>query len=267
MICLTEVTKEFPDGTVAVRAANLQVEPGELIILLGESGCGKTTTLKMINRLIELTSGTIEVDGQDISAIDAVQLRRRIGYVFQGIGLFPHMTVEENVATVPRLLNWEPAQINGRIDELLDLVNLEPATYRQRLPKELSGGQRQRVGLARALAAKPKIMLMDEPFGAVDPINRDVLQEEFCRIHRQLGLTTVMVTHDMTEALLMADRIAAMQQGRITQVDTPRQMLTSPADDYVRGLVAAPKKQADRLEELAHAADSQPAGRNRAQEP
>jgi len=251
MISLAQVTKRFASDTVAVDELDLEVKRGELLVLLGESGCGKTTTLKMINRLIEPTSGRIEVDGESVLEINPVQLRRRIGYVFQGIGLFPHLTVEQNVAIVPRLLKWEDPDIDKRIDELLELVNLSPEQHRRRLPAELSGGQRQRVGLARALAAKPKIMLMDEPFGAIDPINRDVLQDEFTKIHRELGLTTLMVTHDMTEALLMADRIAAMNLGRIAQIGTPRELMSRPANDYIKGLIATPKKQADRLEELA----------------
>lgn len=251
MISLRNVTKRFNSQVTAVEDLSMEVEHGELLVLLGESGCGKTTTLKMINRLIEPTSGTIEVDGENVLELDPVLLRRRIGYVFQGIGLFPHMTIEENVAIVPRLLGWESPKIDRRIDELLELVNLDPKEHRKRLPKELSGGQRQRVGLARALAARPKIMLMDEPFGAIDPINRDVLQDEFGRIHRNLELTTVMVTHDMTEALLMADRIAVMQDGKIAQTGTPHDLLTKPASDYIQGLIAAPKRHADQLEELA----------------
>ena len=256
MISLAGVTKRFASETVAVDNLDLEVKRGELLILLGESGCGKTTTLKMINRLIEPTSGQIEVDGEDVMQLDPVELRRRIGYVFQGIGLFPHMTVEENVSIVPRLLDWKNGEIDRRIDELLELVNLDPAAHRKRLPRELSGGQRQRVGLARALAAKPRIMLMDEPFGAIDPINRDVLQEEFGKIHRQLELTTVMVTHDMMEALLMADRIAVMHRGKIAQCGSPHELLTKPEGDYVKGLIATPKKQADQLEELAELAGS-----------
>jgi len=257
MIRLSKVSKSYDGGvTFAVSELSLHIERGELVVLLGESGCGKTTTMKMINRLIEATSGSIEVDGEDVTGVDPVQLRRRIGYVFQGIGLFPHMTVKDNVATVPRLLKWESSEIDKRVDELLELVNLDPEQFRDRLPAALSGGQRQRVGLARALAAKAKIMLMDEPFGAIDPLNRDVLQDEFLKIHRQLELTTVMVTHDMTEALLMADRIAAMNAGRIEQVGPPRKLLSEPAKDYVERLIATPKKQADRLEELAGAQPS-----------
>jgi len=253
MISLASVTKRFASETVAVDDLNLEVRRGELLILLGESGCGKTTTLKMINRLIEPTSGQISVDGEDVMQVDPVLLRRRIGYVFQGIGLFPHMTVEENVAVVPRLLGWKDEDISQRIDRLLELVNLNPAEHRGRFPKELSGGQRQRVGLARGLAARPRIMLMDEPFGAIDPINRGNLQDEFLKIHRNLELTTVMVTHDMMEALLMGDRIAVMAGGKIAQCGTPSELLTKPADDYVKGLIATPKRQADQLEELAAA--------------
>ena len=251
MISLTNVTKRFAPQAPAVDGLSMHIRHGELLVLLGESGCGKTTTLKMINRLIEPTSGTIEVDGENVMRADPVQLRRHIGYVFQGIGLFPHLSIEENVAIVPRLLGWEADAINRRVDELLELVNLNPKEHRKRLPKELSGGQRQRVGLARALAARPKIMLMDEPFGAIDPINRDALQDEFAKIHKTLGLTTVMVTHDMTEALLMADRIAVMHRGKIAQTGTPHELLTKPANDYVKGLIAAPKRHADQLEALA----------------
>ena len=204
MIVLEGVCKSYDEGqTYAVDRLNLRVAAGELLVMLGESGCGKTTTLKMINRLIKPTSGRIEVEGQDTQQLDPVQLRRRMGYVFQGIGLFPHMTVGENVAVVPRLLEWDQQQIDQRVTELLDMVGLPADDYRDRQPDGLSGGQRQRVGLARALAAKPKLMLMDEPLGALDPLTRDTLQDEFTRIHRDQELTTVMVTHDMIEALLM----------------------------------------------------------------
>jgi osmoprotectant transport system ATP-binding protein len=256
MIKLENVSKSYDDGaTFAVRGIDLHVGERELLVLLGTSGCGKTTTLKMINRLIEPSRGRIEVDGEDVASIDPVQLRRRIGYVFQGIGLFPHFTVGENVGAVPALLGWPKNEIRERVDELLTLIELPPGDYRDRMPRHLSGGQRQRVGLVRALAARPRVMLMDEPLGALDPITRHTIQEEFRQIHGNLGLTTVMVTHDMTEALLMADRIAAMDEGRLLQVGTPHELLTHPEDDYVKQLMETPKRQADRLEELAAGGD------------
>ena len=257
MIRLQNVTKSYDGGrALAVHDVSVHARPGELLVLLGESGCGKTTTLKMINRLIEPTGGTIRVDGTDVSAQSAVALRRRIGYVFQGVGLFPHMTIGQNVAVVPTLLRWPAADVAQRVDELLDLVSLPAGDYRQRVPAELSGGQRQRVGVARALAGGPQIMLMDEPFGALDPLTRDGLQSQYRRIHEALALTSVMVTHDMTEALLMADRIAVMQAGRIVQLGTPHELLARPADDYVRALMHTPKRQADRLEQLVANASS-----------
>jgi osmoprotectant transport system ATP-binding protein len=254
IIELENVVKRYPDGTLAVDGVSLAVEEGQLLVLLGESGCGKTTTLKMINRLIDLTSGTIRVEGQDNRDRDPVDLRRHIGYVFQGIGLFPHMTVGENVAVVPSLLDWSKPDTDQRVDELLDLVGLAPGDYRDRLPSELSGGQRQRIGVARALAARPSIMLMDEPFGALDPLTRDALQDEYRKIHHQLGLTSVMVTHDMTEALLMADRIAVMQAGEVLQVGSPHDLLTRPEHEYVEALMSKPKQQADRVEQLVREA-------------
>ena len=211
----------------------------------------------MINRLIEASDGHIIVDGSDVSTKDPVELRRGIGYVFQGIGLFPHFSVEENVAVVPRLLRWDKNSTSSRVAELLDLVGLRPDEFRKRMPNELSGGQRQRVGVARALAANPPIMLMDEPFGALDPITRDTLQTEFKRIQRLLNLTVVMVTHDMTEALLMGDRIIVMQNGSIVSSGTPNEMLAGSSHPYVERLMQTPKRQADRLGELARSKGSQ----------
>ena len=250
MIRLRGVGKRYAGDAWAVRGVDLDVAPGTLLVLLGESGCGKTTTLKMINRLIEPTDGTIEVDGRDVTAGDPVALRRRIGYVFQNVGLFPHLTVGDNVAATPRLLGWTPADVAARVDELLELVGLPADEYRTRYPRQLSGGQRQRVGLARALAARPRIMLMDEPFGAVDPLTRDSLQDEFRRLHDRLGLTTVRVTHDMTEALLLADRIAVLRAGRIVREGTPHDLLTDPRDDAVAALLGTPVRQAERLAAL-----------------
>jgi len=250
MISFERVSKVSPGGGTARRDVPLTVEEGETLVLLGESGCGKTTTLKMINRLIDPTSGTIRVDGQDVLSVDPVELRRRIGYAFQGIGLFPHLTVGRNVAVVPELLGWPPARIAPRVDELLEMVHLPAADFRDRLPGELSGGQRQRVGFARALAAGPKVLLMDEPFGALDPITREDVQSEFQRLRQEMGLTVVMVTHDMTEGLLLGDRIAVMHQGGLLQVGTPHEMLTAPGDPYVASLIETPRRQAERLREL-----------------
>jgi osmoprotectant transport system ATP-binding protein len=251
MIVLKGVCKSFDGGrTFAVRDLSLEVREGELVVLLGESGCGKTTTLKMVNRLVDPSGGSIEVAGKDIMAQDPVALRRTIGYAFQGVGLFPHMTVAGNIGVVPRLLGWSKTDIAARVDELLALSHLAPERFRDRLPGELSGGQRQRVGVARALAARPAIMLMDEPFGALDPITRDALQREYARIHRELGLTTVMVTHDVTEALLMADRVAVLGGGAILQLGAPAEFLARPADDCVRALMQMPRDYADRVRAL-----------------
>ncbi len=231
---------------------NVTVGSGELLALVGGSGSGKTTAIKLINRLIEPTTGTVLVNNTDVKCEDAVHLRRRIGYAFQQIGLFPHMTVGENVATTPKLLGWSPEDVSARVDELLKLVGLPAGEFRLRRVQELSGGQQQRVGFARALAAKPSIMLLDEPFGALDPITREQLQVEYLLIHRQLGLTSVLVTHDMTEALLLADRIAVMRSGRLVQVGTPEELIDRPADDYVASLLSTPRRQAERLKELSH---------------
>lgn len=251
MIVIEHLSKSYDGGArYAVNDISLRVPEGQLCVLLGGSGCGKTTTLKMINRLVEPTSGRIEVGGRDVREMDPVALRRGIGYVFQGIGLFPHMTIMENIAVVPRLLKWPAARIQSRVDELLALVHLPPEEYRTRLPAQLSGGQQQRVGFARALAAGPQVMLLDEPFGALDPLTRDELRGEFLQIHRRLGLTAVMVTHDMTEALLSASLMAVMNEGRLLQVGTPHELLTRPADDIVAALMDTPKRQADQLEAL-----------------
>ena len=255
MIRIQQVSKSYDRGrTYAVHEVDLEVEAGEFVVLLGESGCGKTTLLKMINRLVEPTRGRILVDGCNVSEVDAVALRRGIGYVFQGSGLFPHMTVSENVAVVPRLLNWDDSACRSRVDELLDLMGLAPEAHRNRKPHELSGGQRQRVGLARALAAQQKIMLMDEPFGALDPMTRDGLQTEFKRLQQTLNLTVVMVTHDMTEALLLADRIAVMRRGALVGMGSPRQILLNPNHPYVAALMETPKRQADQVESILRSA-------------
>ena len=253
MIVLERVSKSYDGGArYSVRDVTLTVPAGAMLVLLGGSGCGKTTTLKMINRLIEPTDGRIEVHGQDVRGMDPVALRRGIGYVFQGIGLFPHMTVADNVAVVPRLLGWPKERIAARVEELLTLVHLPPEQYRDRFPRQLSGGQQQRVGFARALAAGPQVMLLDEPFGALDPVTRDELRGEFLALRKRLGLTAVMVTHDMTEALLSADLIAVMNAGRLVRLGTPRELLTDPGDDFVATLMATPKRQADQLEALAN---------------
>lgn len=251
MISLSNIRKTYDGGSsFAVDQISLEVGEGEFLAIVGESGCGKTTLMKSINRLNPITSGTIEIDGENIADLDPVMLRRRIGYVFQRIGLFPHMTVGQNIAIVPRLLNWEEENISARVDELLRLVNLAADEYRNRRSKDLSGGQQQRVGLARALAARPSIMLMDEPFGALDPMTRDQLQDDYRSMHRQFNLTTIMVTHDMTEALLLADRIAVMAGGKLLQVGTPHELMIAPENEIVESLIATPKRQADRLEAL-----------------
>jgi osmoprotectant transport system ATP-binding protein len=231
------VSKQYgPQG--AVNDLSLLVPAGEICVLVGPSGCGKTTSLKMVNRLVEPTSGQVLIDEQDVMTVDVTELRRRIGYVIQQTGLFPHQTIAENVATVPKLLGWPKQRIRARVEELLELIGLEPARVRDRYPAQLSGGERQRVGVARAMAAEPPVMLMDEPFGAVDPIVRERLQNEFLRLHRSLGTTVLFVTHDIDEAIKMGDRVAVMQQGgRLAQFAPPAELLLQPANDFVARFV------------------------------
>ncbi|MBK9180035.1 MAG: betaine/proline/choline family ABC transporter ATP-binding protein [Acidimicrobiales bacterium] len=240
MITLDGVSKRYPNGHVAVRDLSLEVPEGEICVLVGPSGCGKTTTMRMVNRLIEPTSGRILLGGDDVTHVDPVQLRRRIGYVIQHVGLFPHQTIGANVATVPRLLRWDRARIRDRVDELLQLVGLDPPTYRDRYPHQLSGGQQQRVGVARALGADPPVLLMDEPFGAIDPITRDRLQNEFLRLQAELGKTVLFVTHDVEEAVKLGDRIAILAEGGVlAQTGTPSEILAGPASDFVADFVGA----------------------------
>ncbi|MEU8483468.1 betaine/proline/choline family ABC transporter ATP-binding protein [Streptomyces sp. NPDC048641] len=239
MIRFDQVTKRYADGTTAVDDLSFEVGEGELVTLVGPSGCGKTTTMMMVNRLIEPTSGRIFVDGEDISKADPVKLRRRIGYVIQQVGLFPHRTILDNTATVPALIGWKKSKARARAAELLDLVGLDPKQYGSRYPEQLSGGQRQRVGVARALAADPPVLLMDEPFGAVDPVVREQLQDEFLRMQAAVRKTVLLVTHDIEEAVRLGDRIAVYGQGRIEQFDTPGAVLGTPATPYVAEFVGA----------------------------
>jgi len=239
-IQLLDVGKRYRDGTVAVADLTLEIPAGELVVLVGPSGCGKSTVLRMINRLIPPSSGRILINGEDISQDDPVALRRRIGYVIQNVGLFPHQTVRQNIATVPGLLGWSTAAIRSRVDELMELIGLDPATHAKRYPHELSGGQRQRVGLARALAADPAVLLMDEPFSAVDPIVRTRLQEEFLRLQQQVRKTIVFVTHDVDEAVRLGDRIAVLSQGgKLEQYAPPAEVLKAPASPFVAEFVGS----------------------------
>ena len=234
------VSKTFPDSTyAAVNDCTLAVDSASFVVLLGPSGCGKTTLLKMVNRLIEPTAGEIFLDGTNIRALDVTTLRRQIGYVIQQGGLFPHLTVAQNIAVVPQLLGWQKARIDARINELLELVQLNPEYYRARYPAQLSGGQQQRVGLARALAADPQLLLMDEPFGAIDALTRAALQDEMLRIKNAINKTILFVTHDVEEAIRLADKIVVMQAGQVVQYDTPHKILTEPVNDFVRELVGA----------------------------
>ncbi|WNB91425.1 ABC transporter ATP-binding protein [Bacillus sp. NEB1478] len=237
MITFKNVGKKFPDGFEALKNIDFHIKPGELVTLIGPSGCGKTTTMRMINRLIEPSKGTILIDGEDIATKNPVELRRNIGYVIQQIGLLPHMTIEDNISLVPRLKGWKKEEYEGRVDELLDLVGLDPATFRKRYPSELSGGQQQRIGVIRALAAEPPIILMDEPFSALDPISREQLQDELVKLQETIKKTIVFVTHDMDEAIKIADRIAILNKGEIVQFDTPERILRHPANDFVKGFL------------------------------
>jgi osmoprotectant transport system ATP-binding protein len=249
-IAFTHVGKTFDGGRIkAVDDVSLAVGKGEFISIVGGSGSGKTTLLRLANRLIDADSGEIRIEGEDVRAADPVALRRRIGYVFQSGGLFPHLSVAANIAITPKLLRWPQAEIAARVDELLDLVRLDRAQYGDRFPHELSGGQRQRVGVARALAARPNIVLMDEPFGALDPLTRDALGDDYRTLHTKLGLTTVMITHDMSEAILLADRIAVMREGRLLAQGTPAE-LSQSEDSYVLTLLRTPRRQAERLKIL-----------------
>jgi osmoprotectant transport system ATP-binding protein len=250
LIAYAHVGKTFEAGRIkAVDDVTLDVAEGEFLAIVGGSGSGKTTLLRLANRLIDADSGSITVEGQDVRAADPVSLRRRIGYVFQSGALFPHMTVADNIGITPKLLGTPAPEIGSRVDELLDLVRLERATHRDRLPHELSGGQRQRVGVARALAARPHIVLMDEPFGALDPLTRDALGDDYRALHNRLGLTTIMITHDMSEAILLADRVAVMRAGRLIAQGTPAE-LSASGEPYVGELLGTPRRKAKRLSML-----------------
>jgi osmoprotectant transport system ATP-binding protein len=231
-------------GVAAVEDLSLEVARGELLVLLGGSGSGKTTTLKMVNRLIEPDSGCVRIAGRDTRELAPHELRRRIGYCFQQVGLFPHLSVARNIGITPQLLGWSAARVDARVDELLRLVELAPEDFRERRPSQLSGGEAQRVGLARALAAEPEVVLLDEPFGALDPLTRDRLQRWFHALRRRLGFTAIFVTHDMVEAISLGDRIAVLDRGRLAQVGTPPELLGAPADAYVAELMAMPRRQA-----------------------
>jgi osmoprotectant transport system ATP-binding protein len=255
---IKDAWKSYDGGaSFAIKGISLSAAAGEFLALIGASGSGKTTLLKFVNRLVEPTRGTITVEGEDVLSLDPVLLRRRIGYVFQGVGLFPHLTVGENIAVTLRLLGWRSEAIAARLEEMLGLVRL-PRELASRLPPTLSGGQSQRVGVARALAGKPKIVLMDEPFGAVDPITRDALTRDYRALHDLLGLTTVMVTHDVIEAVLLADRIAVIDGGTLVEEGSPEHLLAHPSEPYVRDLMAMPRRQAERIGALAASAGPEP---------
>ena len=237
MIKFENVSKRYADGTIAVDSLELDIQQGEFLVIIGPSGCGKTTTLKMINRLISLSDGTIYINGKKISEYDIHELRWNIGYVLQQIALFPHMTIEDNIAIVPEMRKWGKEKIKKRIYELMEMVGLDYETYANRKPSELSGGQQQRVGVVRALAADPEIILMDEPFSALDPISREKLQDDLLDLKRNLKKTTVFVTHDIQEALKLADRICIMNKGKIVQIGTPQELVANPANDFVKEFI------------------------------
>jgi len=251
IIAFEDVSKHYDAGRVrALDHLSLAVTTGEFLAVVGPSGSGKSTVLRLINRLIEPSDGVVRIEGDDVRSVDPIALRRRIGYVFQGIGLFPHLNVGENIAITPKLIGWDKTRIAARVDTLLDLVQLPPADYRHRMPRELSGGQAQRVGVARAIAAEPKIVLMDEPFGALDALTRDALRQDYRRLHDRLGLTTVMITHDMLEALLLADRIVVIHDGHVIADGTPHALMAEERDDYVGELLQTPRREAARLQAL-----------------
>ncbi|WP_431799248.1 ABC transporter ATP-binding protein [Halobacillus andaensis] len=241
MITFENVTKTYPDGTTALSSINLSVKDGELLTLIGPSGCGKTTTMKMINRLIEPTSGEVFIHNKNIQDYNIHELRWNIGYVLQEIALFPHMTIEENISIVPEMKKWNKKDISKRIDELMKMVNLDPEIHRRRKPSELSGGQQQRVGVLRALAADPDIILMDEPFSALDPISREQLQKDILALHKEIKKTIVFVTHDIDEAMAMGDRVCLMQEGEIVQVDSPQNLILNPANAFVEDFIGERK--------------------------
>ncbi|WP_226036859.1 ABC transporter ATP-binding protein [Aquibacillus saliphilus] len=254
MITFNNVTKTFEDGTVAVDDISFTVKKGNLVTLIGPSGCGKTTTMKMINKLISITSGTISINGNDISEQESVELRRNIGYVIQRIGLLPHMTIEENVSLVPKLKGWKKADYQKKVDELLDMVGLDPQVYKNRYPLELSGGQQQRIGVIRALAGEPPIILMDEPFSALDPISRQQLQDELKLLQKSINKTIVFVTHDMDEALKIADEIVVMKGGSIQQIATPTELIQNPINEFVRSFIGEDRaKRVTKKREELHA--------------
>lgn len=253
MIEIDDITKAY-SGTVVVDRVTVTIQPRTICVVVGTSGSGKTTLMRMINRLVEPTAGNIRIDGEDISQIPAYELRRRIGYAIQGHGLFPHRTVGQNIATVPKLLNWDKPRIAARVDELLTLFQLDPAQFRDRLPHELSGGQQQRVGVARALAAEPKILLMDEPYGALDPVIRAKAQEDLLAIQRKFGTTIVLVTHDMEEAIHLGHTIAVMDKGKLLQCAEPAEIIANPATPFVAELIGSSERPF-RLLSLARVAD------------